>query len=890
MLISTKLCIPPLKGKMLHRKHLVDRISLGRDCRLISVCGPAASGKTSLVCEWINRDDVTAAWYSLDEADNDRDTFFEYLFATLAGAGCLASPVVGQPALGQQRPSVRDMVSHLIAQVSAPKDDVYLCLDDYHLISAQDIHDALSLLINHMPARMHLVVLSRYGLPFSLSRWKIKNEMLEISSQDMKWSARETDRFFREALGIHLSPGQSEQLTLTMEGWVGGLQLFALSLKGKRTMASMASVLGKACQEASEYLINEVINTQPEKVRLFLLETALLDRFNADVCKAVTGAEDATETLRYVFQNNLFLNSLDDGETWFRYHHIFSKAVRKQARMTLEGRCREVYQSAARWYAENGYLEDAFRHAFASEDFEFAADILEDYLGMLYDRDEIAAFRRWLLKLPRDVFQRHPLLRLLECRFKIETVQLLNIAETLSDIESSMPDMLSRYEGSKRRLCEDLLLLFKHILPSWYDPESIDVGRLREVLNRVSPGSRTLAGIGMLIPFKYFYRGEMVAAGKALDETAAMVFSSGRRLDRAIWFRVKAMIERFQGSLSGSEAVLERAASYLRDDYLALGDSLDFMVNLPRAWLFYLRNDIAKATEFGSEALKYVEQSRFLYELIDGSYLMSLVYLARGEMEKASRCVQRMQWAARAAGAPELLSLTDAYAARIALYKRDLPAAEKWASRHPFGVDEPFSLRFVVRTLVLSEVLVRRGEYGEASRLLAILRDRCAENHVREAVLEVDILSAACAFGLHDRRMARTLLKEALTFAESEGYVRPFVERADLIAPLLAEMTGRASRDSEMLYAAVIAKACALTAFGRPTGHKTERTGVALTGREIETLKLMAKGFRDKEIAGTLFVSLPTIKTHVRHILEKLDARTRVQAIEKAREQRINLT
>ena len=704
MLIGTKLCVPPLKAGMLDRKHLTDRLSLGRDCRLISVSGPAACGKTSLICQWIRREELPVAWYSLDEADNDPETFFQYLLTAINGARSFSASGIRHAAQGQQKLSSRDTVSHLIEELNELIHDLYLVLDDYHLITCQEIHDALSLLVAHMPPTMHLVVLSRYEVPFSLARLKVRNEILEISSQDMKWSHKETERFFREVLGIHLSPGQSEELTRRMEGWVGGLQLFALSLKGKRTMPSLAAVLGKASQEAADYLINEVINTQAEKVRLFLLKTALLDRFNAEVCRVVTGMEDAPVVLDYVFQNNLFLNSLNDEETWFRYHHLFSKAVKKQSRMLSEEMCREVYRAAARWYAKNGYLEDAFRHAFASEDLDFAADMLEDYLGILYDRDEIAAFRRWLLKVPRDVFSRHPLLRLLKCRFKIETVQLSDIGATLADIEDRHADTLSRYEGPKRQLCDDLLLLFKYMLPHWYDPENVDVEKLKEALDRVSPTSRTLSGIGMLIPFRHFYRGEMVTAGEALDETAKVVFTSGRRLDRAIWFRVMAMVERFQGRLFRSEAVLNEALPHISENSIESGGPLEFMVNLPMAWILYLRNDVDKAMEYASTALRYVEQTRFLYELLDGNYLLSLIHLARHETDKADRCAQRMRWAARAAGTPELLGLTDAYMARIALCKGDLGWAEGWATRHPFSPDEPFSFRFVAKGLAQSEI------------------------------------------------------------------------------------------------------------------------------------------------------------------------------------------
>jgi LuxR family transcriptional regulator, maltose regulon positive regulatory protein len=871
---------------MLHRKHLADRLTLGRDCRLITVTGPAACGKTSLLCQWIKGENVPVAWYSLDEADNDLDTFFQYLLTALSTACDISMSPLRFLAEGRNREALRDIVSHLIGEMAEIKKDLFLVLDDYHLITCPEIHDTLSLIITHMPSTLHMIVLSRREIPFSPSRLKIRNELLDISSDDMKWSSRETDRFFREVLGIGLTPGQSEELTRHMEGWVGGLQLFALSLKGKRTMTGLTALLGKASKEAADYLLTEVVNAQPEETRTFLLKTALLDRFNSEVCKVVTGMKDAPVILDRVLQNNLFLSPLDEEATWFRYHYLLSKALRRQAHLESEEMCRHVLRTAASWYGANGYLEDAFRHAFASGDIDYAADLLEDYLGVLYDRDEIAAFRRWLLKVPPEVFIRHPLLRLLDCRFRIETVQLSNIAATLANIEDRHGETMLRYEGPKRQLCDALLLLFKYILPHWYDPENVDVDKLKEALNRVSLQNRTLSGIGMLIPFRHFYRGEMKEARESLTSTAKIIFTSGRRLDRAIWFRVVAMVERFQGLLTQSEATLNEALPYVRSNGVESGGSLEFMINLPLAWILYLRNEIDAAMARATAALKAVEQTRFLYELVDGNYLMALIHLARNEKDKAGQRVQRMRWAANAAGTPELLGLTDAYSTQAALRGDDLPSVTKWVLWNPFSRDESFSFRFAVKGLIQCEAVLRAGHYQDALSMVNILRDRCTEHHMMEGALEAEFLAAIIAHNLMDNQTMTAAIKRALAWAESERYVRPFIDRADILMPVLRDYAACTVKAERSGYLSTIMGACRVAIGEASSSRQPKEAGVELTTREKEILGFMARGLRDKEIADASFISLPTVKTHVRHILEKLDARTRVQAIERARQQK----
>jgi LuxR family transcriptional regulator, maltose regulon positive regulatory protein len=885
MLISPKLHIPPLRVKMLLREHLVDRLATGGGSRLLLVTGNAGSGKTSIVCQWIEREKPLVAWYSLDDADNDPDLFFRYLMAALgaldAGLGTALEPCLE----GQKRLKGPEIGSRLVDCLSALPTDVYLVLDDYHLITSSEIHDALAYLLNQALPRFHTVIISRNSMPFSVSRLKIRNQMAEISSEEMRFTYKETEQFFREIIPVKLSAGQIQELTGHMEGWVGGLQLFGLSLKGKETVDALSSVLSRASEEAADYLIDEVVNTQPARVKEFLCATALLERFNTDLCREVTGQAEAGEMLDYAYRNNLFLVPLDNERKWYRYHHLFARAVRKKARMSSAAWWMQVYRSAALWFAATGYLEDAFRHAFASEDIEFAADMLEDYLMVLYEQYEIASFRRWMQKLPRGTYARRALLMLFDCRFKIETVQLSDVPAILKQIEDHRDEVLGRYEGYKRKLCDDLLLLFRRILPHWSDPENVDIPRLEEALRQISPENRALSAFRTTIPFGYFYKGQMLLAREALKQAWESVSHSGNRTGMMIWFRVAATIERFRGRLRQSEAVLEEGYVFLQRSGLS-GAHLKFMLDLQMAWVSYLRNDVEKAFGFALTVLRYVEQTRFLYEIVDVNYLLSLILVARGETDKAARSMQRIQRAARSIGTPSLVALTDAYVARLRIAGGNIEAAEEWMDRRQLSMTEPFSLRFALECLTHAEVLSLRGGRREALSMLKMLRSSCVGQNMMEAVLEINILRSANLYALNDRHTARTVMEEALRFSEPEGYVRPFVERAGVISPLLSDMARSRSEASDSSHFNAILNACGITenAIAESNGSRRSSGIANLTRREVEILELMAAGHRDKEIAEKAFISLHTAKTHIKHIFGKLDVTTRVQAIRRAEE------
>ncbi len=882
MLISTKLHPPSLKTAMLPRKHLLDLISAHRDCRLISVSAPAGSGKTSLVCGWINREGLPVVWYSLDRGDNDPDLFFRYLLATLNRTGGLSATDVEPFLFGQKPLSGQEVIPFIIEHLSNLSEDLYLILDDYHLIAAREIHEAVNQLLDYLPPKLHVVIISRHVLPLSMSRLRLRGQVIEISSEEMKLSYGETKRFFMEIVGIRLTEGQVQEVTRRMEGWVGGLQLFALSLKGQKAAAGLGGVLRDVCARSNDYLFDEVINAQPEKVKAFLHATALLDRFTVDVCREVTGLPDATEILDYVFRNNLFLIPLDHEGKWYRYHHLFSEAVKKACLQSGTDAWKETYRTATLWFARNGYLEDAFLHAFASQDFEFTADVLEDYLKVFYDNDQIMSFRRWLLKLSDKVTGRRPLLRLLDCQLKMETGQFVAAAAILSDIESRGAEVFRRYLGSKRKLCEDLLLMLKNLLPHFLNPESADVDRLREAVGQMSQDSRTLCGVvNAVIPLCYLCRGRLFSADMALKEAKPTVFSSGRQLDKIIWFGMAATVERYMGSLSRSETTLKEGYLFL-ERTAGSKSHLKAGLDVSSAWIFYLRNDLAKAMERVMDALRRLEQTQSTHELAYATYLLALIHSVEGEVQKADHFIEKMEQAVEKAGAIDFIDLTRAHIVRIFAARGEFQRAEEWMREKRFKVEQYFSLGSVIEHLCRMELLCAQRKYGEVLGMGEVFRNRCENEGMMEAVLEIDLMRAGSFFALRDYSRARKLMEGALRFGESEGYIRPFVDHARLIAPVLSSLSSTSTDLHSSAYLSAVRKACAsaasTTGGNGSDGGGTER----LTGREAEILRLIVAGYKDKEIAEKTFVSINTVRTHARHIFAKLGVHSKVQAVRQA--------
>jgi LuxR family maltose regulon positive regulatory protein len=869
-----------MKSRMLSRDHLLNRLSAGKDARLIIISGVAGSGKTSLVCDWIKKEKMTVAWYSLDESDNNYDVFFRYLLAALTSSESHLASMLGQWFQKQKALSRTLIVPPLIRCLTDLPKDIYLVLDDYHLVTSKRIHDSLCYLLNHIPPKIHVVVISRYCLPFSIARFKIRNQLTEISAEDMRFNEKETEQFFTEIMPAKLSMQQIHELTRYMEGWVGGLRLLGLSFKEKEGPRGLNDILSRAFQETTSYLIDEVIDGQPKKVKAFLYKTAVLERFNADLCREITGLSDAHDILAYVCSNNLFLTPLDNEHTWYRYHHLFSEVLRRRMKLTHPNTTSDVNRKGALWFSRNNYLEDAFQHAFAAGDYEFAADLLEDHLFLLYERFEVALALRWLEKLPHEIFEQRTLLRLYDCAFRIHSLELSDTEAVIMAIESHQGPAFERYEGFKRMLCQDLLVYLKYTLRYYRDVEEMDVC----VNARKFPLENKLYGslFSLRIMAEYYLlRGDLSQTIDILKDVRPIVLSSNNILARVYWFNHMAITERWQGRLHRSENTFREALDFLGQKGLS-DTPLKYIFYLNMAWIFYFRNQLDEAFEYAAAASRCAEQAQTAYAAIEGDVLLYMIHRARGEREEEieSRNRQKMQWAARIERSPSAENLVYCLTAFLQM---DIKRAEEYAAHRKFDLNQPYSLTLLFQCLGHAKLLYMQGRYQEAAHTLEVARTFCVNQNMREIMIDVDLLRSAVFWVLNESNQAKEIMEETLTFCATEGYIRQFINHAEIISPVLVDMARNTSnREGSSRYLMTVMKACGID---RNAAAVKENRNGNLSPREIQILKLMASGYSSyKQMAEKIFVSVDTIRAHTKHIYRKLDVNNRDQAIRRAEE------
>jgi LuxR family maltose regulon positive regulatory protein len=422
-LLQTKLFIPQIRPNLGLIERLNQGLQLGH--RLVLISAPAGFGKTTLVGEWVQAmggatPPVAIAWLSLDETDNDPTRFLSYFFAALRtieagfGKGALGALYASQP----QPPPAEPILTALINEIAAIPDRIILVLDDYHLIEAQPIHDALTFLLRHLPPQMHLVIATREDPHLPLSRLRARGQLTELRARDLRFTSSEAAEFLNQVMGLDLSAEDIAALETRTEGWIAGLQLAAISMQGRDDATSFIESFTGSHRLVLDYLIEEVLNHQPQNVQTFLLQTAILNRLTGSLCDAVrfgkakspTGQENGQAILEMLERANLFIVPLDEERRWYRYHHLFADILRQRLRQTHLEQIPTLHSRASEWYERNGLPSDAIRHALATEDFERAAGLAELAWPAMSESFQSIQWLGWLKALPDELVRARPVL------------------------------------------------------------------------------------------------------------------------------------------------------------------------------------------------------------------------------------------------------------------------------------------------------------------------------------------------------------------------------------------------------------------------------------------------------------------------------------------------
>jgi LuxR family maltose regulon positive regulatory protein len=412
-LLETKLYAPRPRPGVVSRPRLFELLERGAGSKLTVVSAPPGFGKSTLLADWLGSRSAghaaSTAWVSLDSGDNDVASFWAYVIGALE----MASTGVGSAAralLDSGRPPIESILTPLLNALGEVPNDVLLVLDDYHVIDRVEIHDGVAFLLDHLPPQVHVILAARADPPLPVARLRARGDLVEIRAADLRFTEDEAEAYLNGPMGLTLTSVDVAALEGRTEGWIAALQLAALSLGGRPDPGAFIADFAGDDRYIVDYLVEEVLERQPERIQRFLLETSILDRLTGSLCDAVTGDDDGRETLEALERANLFVVALDDRRRWYRYHHLFADVLRARLLAGRPGLAPTLHRRASSWFERNGDDAAAIEHALAAEDVARAADLIELATHDLRARRQEMTLRRWLDALPDATFEARPAL------------------------------------------------------------------------------------------------------------------------------------------------------------------------------------------------------------------------------------------------------------------------------------------------------------------------------------------------------------------------------------------------------------------------------------------------------------------------------------------------
>lgn len=891
-ILRTKLFVPRVRGNLISRPRLLRMLSLRPEHKLTLVTAPAGFGKTTLLSDWINQQTFSFGWLSLEEADNDAARFITYLLAAMQSILpnlALEPSGIAHPI---SLPSGEAVLTSLLNQVAENTESqrksgqqIVLILDDYHLIEEATIHQLLNFLLDHMPHTLHLVIASRADPPLNLVKLRARGQLNEIRVSDLRFTQAEATRFLSQALDHHLSEQQVSALETRTEGWIAGLQLAAVALRGRQNLDQFIRAFTGSQRYILDYLADEVLLQQPEEIQDFLMATSILDRMNADLCNAVTQTQTGEKTIRALERANLFLVSLDDEQNWYRYHRLFADLLRYRLKFLAPSRVTELHQRASAWFSAHGLIYEALGHALAAQDYDRAARIIEDSDASLVMRGETRTLMNWLDALPEQYLTQRPRLSLAYAWAAFVNTDLEEVERRVNTALQAMQSAPSQDERPclhPRREDSQLgeiaaLLAF---IAAYRGEAQKGIDLAQQALEKI-PEDNYYPRVSI-----YSAMGDAYLA-KGLVQDAMQVYRKADEICVKMNSLPASMVMKndlvrvylHMGKLRSAHTLLQEILSWGEDRYkpfYALGQAHVALGALLLEW-----NQLAQAEYHLEEGIRHCELGGYNRYLIFGNLSLARLSAVQKKRERTQENLGTASDIAEKTGLSRFLIEVNAYRARLALLLEDAHTAGNWLEQNAWDQNLPLEQKLLIDfTNIRVKLCLNRMNQAELQQTIDQLEKLAASAAAdgRNAhLLEIHILSALCWQAQGDENRALISLGKALDLAEPEGFTRLLIDEGEPAARLLRRAAARG------MHLDFVRRLLENASLAAEPAENPMSNGDELTERELEVLRLLAIGLSNAEIAAELVISISTVKTHISRVYGKLEARNRAEAIHKAR-------
>jgi len=886
-LTSTKLMIPLPQQSLVPRKRLIEQMDQGLGKKLTVVSAPAGYGKTMLLSTWANECRIPLTWISLDDGENDLARFLAYLVAALEkfkpGIWSDITDLLQSP----QLPPRKELLSDLINEIGQIQKPFVLILDDYHLISEQAIHDTVIYLLDNLPPQMHLVISSRADPPLKIARLRARSQLNELHLADLCFNTEEAEQLLNRLMTLGLNHDQVLALTSRTEGWIAGLQMAAVSLRNSVNKADFIQSFSGSNRYILDFLVEEVLKSQTEEVQNFLMKTSILDQLTASLCDVVVGKDGSQEILESLERANLFIISLDEERSWYRYHRLFRDLLRKKAQQIYPSEVISWHRSAHNWYERRGSLEEAIEHALAAKDYEHAAQLIDASAQLTLTRSEFYTFQGWIRRLPENIVCNRPDLIL------FYAWALVVSDSPIEKVEAWLEKVDITSEGIVGKV---------GVLRGYIDFINGEVFRAENLLQaslaKLPPEDSLFRNVAIwLLSLFSVVIGDFTTGSKALENLVQTSLQKRHIVIAAGALITMAEVHVRLGQLRQAKADYEQALDVARVSSGHLPVAAKALMGIGELWREW--NNLELANHYCMEGIQLAKLFREV-TAISGYITLANIKLAEGDEQGSYQAMERARELALRTETTDLDDMiVDSYRAKIDVLFGNLDAAGNWAQAR--GLDETLDpneldqkenyyqyhiLKYEL--LVVARWLIARDQPEKALILLDMLQKKMEEQGRIHLVIEILLLTSVANQKIGDQARVMACFDRCLVLAEPGGYVRLFLDAGTTVRTILrkAVKSGTCMEYTSKLLAAFDTET--LNREGDLHIPKSQSPPFPnlpepLTDREIELLSLIAKGLSNQEIAQRLFISLPTVKWHASNIYRKLGVRNRTQAVVRAR-------
>ncbi len=893
--LTTKLYLQPARQTLVDRPVLLEQLKEGLRGKLTLVSAPAGFGKTSLVAAWRKDCETPLAWVSLDEEDNEPLRFLDYLIGALQTVDKDLGDESAELLRRTSTPPLKVVLTSLLNEINAYDKEFVMAFDDYHVIYEHGIHEALSYLIERLAPHAHALIATRSDPPFPLGRMRARGDLKELRASDLRFDTTEAASFLNEVMNLELTPNDVSALEERTEGWIAGLQLSALTLQGRENRSDLVKEFAGDNRFVLDYLLEEVLNCQPEKVQDFLLRTSVLTRLNGSLCDALTDDQSGHSMLERLERANLFLIRLDGRGEWFRYHHLFADLLRLKLKQKQPDAIRELQIKASEWFKNNNLSDEAINYALAAQDWDRALNLIEPIAFPLISLGGFSRLNHWVEAIPEAAFKTRPLL----FRFYVPTLiyaeQFEKVEKYLKIVETVEPEEL-------RRKLMSLVWSSRSLVAA----ARCQAGTAEDCSNKAEEflldDDITQRAVVMQTKVRFnSIRGDTNVMEAALH-AALPVYRQAEHLIFQVWGTMAlGIIRLLQGRLRDGADYLQRGQQFAREHIPNRPETLlysyVFLCDVHREW-----NELDVAKSHLNDALTLIRQTgRECFPGFIPENMKSLAFMLDlcDDQLQADQLIAQALRRMRRWGNEVVERQLEALNALMVLRRRgEMSHVNRWAETSGLSHEDEASYEKEYQHLIFARWLIATGKTKNALSLLNRLLPAAEKGERQRIAIEIMTLQAIAHESAGNDGEAIKSLEKAVVLAQPENFMRTFIDEGDPVSKLLLEMLRQRGKGWEIEKPELLRYVVKLKdAFGPSAPVPTARMAAAaasealpwwyvedpLSERELEVLQHVARGLSNQEIADKLFLSAGTVKRHMSNIYQKLDVHSRTQALERAR-------